>query len=217
MGIIELDHNSLQVIIYSDIFLYGNAIHEDIRKNIEEEINRMWNEPRALLWLDKRPFLVVFEVKVFLHSSCSAEEIVLNKNPRNNYIRIEPFAHGNISFVDGLGCNTGYFLVENLYQGSTTAAHEYGHTLGLPHPENIDIRGEGTPGIMYPRGTWVDAKYQYDPHIDAGQKGGTLYPIHRRVLQNDIDNLNLHSIIQLGGNVLGSFSAQYHEAHRKIS
>lgn len=82
----------------------------------------------------------------------------------------------NISFVDGLNSNTGYFLLDNLLNGSTTAAHEFGHTLGLDHPHNLDIRGKGVPGIMYPRGTIVDPPYQYDPNAAPGKPGGTMNP-----------------------------------------
>lgn len=162
--------------------------------------------------LKKKPFLVEFAVKVFLYPNLQVQDVISNTNPRNNYFRIEEYAHGNISFVDGLGSNTGYFKLENLYKGSTTAAHEYGHTLGLPHPEDMDIRGKGIPGIMYPRGTLVNAEYQYDPNVAAGAKGGTLYPIHRRVKQGDIDDLYLLKILSSKEKVLGKFSSIFHEA-----
>ena len=212
MGIIETDYHKQLLQIVSNIFIYGNAISEEVRRDMEEEINWMWNEPRALLWLEKKPFLVEFAVKVFLYPNLQVQDVISNTNPRNNYFRIEEYAHGNISFVDGLGCNTGYFKLENLYKGSTTAAHEYGHTLGLPHPEDMDIRGKGIPGIMFPRGTLVNAEYQYDPNVASGQKGGTLYPIHRRVKQGDIDDLGLLKIVQSKDKIIGKFSSVYHEA-----
>lgn len=212
MGIIETDYHKQLLQIVSNIFIYGNAISEEVRRDLEEEINWMWNEPRALLWLEKKPFLVEFAVKVFLYPNLQVQDVISNTNPRNNYFRIEEYAHGNISFVDGLGCNTGYFKLENLYKGSTTAAHEYGHTLGLPHPEDMDIRGKGIPGIMFPRGTLVNAEYQYDPNVASGQKGGTLYPIHRRVKQSDIDDLGLLKIVQSKDKIIGKFSSVYHEA-----
>ena len=137
-----------------------------------------------------------------------------NVDPRNNYFRIEKFVHGDISFVDGLGCNTGYFKLDNLYKGSTTAAHEYGHTLGLDHPKHLDIRGQGVPGIMYPRGTLVDSPFQYDPTIPAGAKGGTMHPIYRRVKEADIQNLKLHKLHFINGRaVVGGFTNIYHWQH----
>ncbi len=216
MGIIEVNQEKLQIYIYSNIFLYGNAIHDEIRKNMEEEINDMWNQPRGLAWMNQQPYLVNFVTSVFLFPNLKPYDIIANTNPRNNYFRIEDFAHGNISYVDGLGCNTGYFLLENLYKGSTTAAHEYGHTLGLPHPDDLDIRGKGVPGIMFPRGTLVNPEYQYDPAVAPGEKGGTIYPIHRRVLQSDIDDLKISNLIKFKKMILGDFSSKYHEAQETV-
>ena len=138
-----------------------------------------------------------------------------NENPKNNYIRIEAFSKINISFVDGIGSNTGYFLTDNLYLNSTSAAHEYGHTLGLVHPAELNIIGKGRPSIMYPRGTLVNPEFQYDVNAIPAQNGGTLYPIHRRVMQIDIDNLQLKNKIENDIFVIGKFSNKFHEAHIK--
>ena len=194
MGIAEQDNN--QLTIHSHIITYGNAADPAITENIREEIETMWNEPRGSIQIDGYSYTVVFKITASLQPGISAIEIYQNTDPYNNYFRIEEFAHGNISFVDGLGCNSGYFKLENLYKGSTTAAHEYGHTIGLHHPTDLDIRGKGIPGIMYPRGTLVDAEYQYNPAARTGDNmnGGTMHPMHRKVRQEDIDLLKLHKL-----------------------
>jgi hypothetical protein len=53
-------------------------------------------------------------------------------------------------------CNSGYYLLMKIrYEGSTTAAHEYGHTIGWDHPDELDIRGEGVPGICIREARWL--------------------------------------------------------------
>ncbi len=217
MGVAEFNEYSKQLIIHSTIITYGNASDEKITEQMRDEIETMWNEPAATANLNNSVYQVVFRIRGYCQKNIEPEEIIQNIDPRNNYFRIEEYAFGNISFVDGLGCNSGYFKLENLYQGSTTAAHEYGHTLGLDHPRIIDIRGKGRPGIMYPRGTYVDPPYQYDPNAAPGQPGGTMHPMYRRVLQEDIDLLNLHRLdFDNYNSRLGEFSNVYHPDHASI-
>ena len=210
---IKINENTKQLIVKANIFLYGKNANEEIRSRCEKEINDMWNAPMALVWKANYPYLVQFNIDVFLEKDIDKIMILENTNPKNNFIRVEEFAYGNISFVDGLGSNSGYFKLENLYEGSTTMAHEFGHLMGLPHPLNCDIRGEGEPGIMYPRGTLVDAKYQYDETIKAGKPGGTMHPKFRIVTQKDIDELHLEIFFNSTKNYIGFFSNKYHEAH----
>jgi hypothetical protein len=218
MGSVELITSiSSQFIIHSHITTYGNAADETITESIREEIETMWNEVNGRIKFNNGIANVVFRITASYQPNITPVEIYQNLDPHNNYFRIEEFAHGNISFVDGLGCNSGYFKLENLYKGSTTAAHEYGHTIGLEHPDNIDYRGKGVPGIMYPRGTLVDPQYQYDPSKPAGVTGGTLFPIHRKVRQHDIDDLKIHRLKFKNGNaVIGEFTNVYHRNHAEI-
>ena len=106
-----------------------------------------------------------------------------------------------------------------MLDNSSTAAHEFGHTLGLDHPHNLDIRGEGTPGIMYPRGTIVDPRFQYYPEVAPGQKGGTLNPFTRKVLQKDIDDLRLNELTfdNKGIALVGGFTSVWHQKHLPLS
>ncbi len=212
MGSVET--GTVHLVISSHIITYGNAADAVVTEMIREEIETMWNEPKATIALDGKVRGVIFRITGAYEPGITDIDIYQNLDPRNNYFRIEEFAQGNISFVDGLGCNTGYFKLENLYKGSTTAAHEYGHTLGLDHPGDLDLRGKGIPGIMYPRGTLVDPQYQYEPDKPAGTKGGTMHPIHRKVLPTDIEGLRLDQLdLSSGKAILGEFTSVWHPNH----
>ncbi len=216
MGTAELNISSKEITIFSWLITYGNMATPALTTQLRDEIETMWNDPKGTIILKKEEWSVRFRINAYHRPNILPEDIHTNVNPKNNYIRIEEYCKANISFVDGLGCNSGYWLVENLYKDSTTAAHEYGHTLGLAHPTDIDYRGKGAPGIMYPRGTLVDAKYQYDPSKQAGEIGGTMHPIYRKVRQVDIEMLNLQKISYANNiGIVGEFSSLWHDAHTK--
>ena len=182
-------------------------------KAIAADVERHWNEPQAAVNIDDDWYNVKFFIEGIYDPHLTETVIYENTDPRKNYFCIGAFVSGNISFVDGINSNTGYFKLDNLLNNSTTAAHEFGHTIGLQHPELLDIRGKGTPGIMYPRGTIVDREFQYDPNAVPLQAGGTLDPFTRKVLLKDIADLNLHelSFDEHGVAVLGAFSSVWHD------
>jgi hypothetical protein len=214
MGIAEIDNNTNTICIKANLFFYGNAANDALSKLIADDINLFWNIINGHAMIGGRGYGFILNAKGFYEPNLTQKDVMENTNPLNNFFRIEEKASGNISFVDGINSNTGYFQLDNLFNNSTTAAHEFGHTLGLEHPQELDIRGQGTPGIMYPRGTIVDPHFQYDPSVPAGVKGGTMNPYHRKVLQNDIDDLHLEKLrFKNGVAVVGTFTSVWHWAH----
>jgi hypothetical protein len=214
MGQVELQAANNLLIIHCAIYFYGDAATDMLSRQIAEDIASHWNEAQGSVIIKRNFYKVLFDVKGIYEPLLTPDDIYQNSDPRVNYFRIEEYAHGNISFVDGLGSNTGYFKLENLLNNSTTAAHEFGHTFGLDHPRHLDIRGQGQPGIMYPRGTLVDPPFQYDPTVPAGLKGGTMNPFTRKVFQSDIDDLKLSKLNydKKGVAILGGFSSVWHDA-----
>lgn len=215
MGEVELNKSAGEFIIRSVICCYGDAALPEIAEQIGKDISLHWNEPGAIISIGSTEYSVKFEIEGRYTPDLKPETVWYNDDPSMNFFRIEEFVMGNISFVDGLGCNTGYFKLDNLLQTSTTAAHEYGHTLGLSHPKNLDIRGSGQPGIMYPRGTICDPHFQYIAEAKPASAGGTLNPAYRKVTMEDILALRLHKIFfneKLRGKI-GEFSSIFHEKH----
>jgi hypothetical protein len=216
MGEVELKTNNHQLYIHSVLFFYGNAACDALSFQIANDIADHWNAAQGRVRIKNTLYDVLFDIEGVWAKTLVPEMVFENTNPRNNYFRIEEFAQDNISFADDVGSNTGYFKLDNLLNNSTTAAHEYGHTIGLHHPDILDIRGKGTPGIMYPRGTIVDAIHQYSPVAEPLAPGGTMNPFSRKVLQQDIDNLHLQKISynRNGFAMIGNFTSVWHQQHQ---
>lgn len=215
MGVAELDNENRQLIFTANLFFYGDASGKVLSTQIANDIQLHWNEPQAGVLISGARYKVMFVIYGVHAPFLQPKDIYENDNPCNNYFRIEAFSNIDISFVDGIGSNTGYFKLDNLLHNSTTAAHEFGHTIGLIHPHLLDIRGMGIPGIMYPRGTIVDPSFQYDPTAAPATKGGTINPVFRKVVQQDIDDLRLNKLIFNKNNkaVVGEFSSIWHDKH----
>jgi hypothetical protein len=215
MGEAELNKSLSLLTIHSTFLFYGEAATQELATKIAEDISACWNQPQAPVSIKNDVYTLRFNIEGIYSPDLDPEKVWYNDQPRLNFFRIEEFVIGDISFVDGVGCNTGYFKLANLLQTPTTAAHEYGHTIGLDHPAMLDIRGQDCPGIMYPRGTICDPKFQYDPNALPGHTGGTLDPDCRKVLQADIEALKLHRLDfnQQGLATVGEFSSMYHEKH----
>lgn len=206
-----LNNDEKKVILKAHIVFYGDASNEQITEELRNEIETMWNEPEGVIKWNENYYSVQFEITASYHPLLTEMDVLNNTNPQNNYFRIEEYSPINISWVDGVGSNTGYFLLSNLYLGSTTASHEFGHSIGLNHPLDLNLIGKGAPGIMYPRGTLVDRNFQYDPTKQPGEAGGTMHPVYRKVHQEDIDLLEIPKHLSANKKYLGEFTSKYHD------
>ena len=225
-----------------------DALSNKIVKNIEDQWNAANGTVKIQVGVNKKGKAIYESYKVKFNFDASetrnqydigdkilsaisdtkslSAEINSNTDYRNNYIRVEKNTSQGVSYYDATGSNTGVFMLDNVKNAnSTTESHEYGHGLGLiagtpdGHPLNLDLRGNGQPGIMYPRGTLVDAGYTYSPTSGAstlsstGQGLNTLNPEKRKVTQSDIDALGLDKLKfnASGQATIGTLTNQYHK------
>lgn len=196
----HLDTNQKTIQIQARLIFYGSEATPEAAQAIVEEINRMYNEPHAEVKVGNETYRVFFVIEYALLMTDEAPRLIAqNDDFKNNFIRLEKENIVTRSFMGfGLGDNVGHWIVSDQLGLSTTAAHEFGHGLGLNHPSRLDYRGSGSPPpIMAPRGTIVDAQYQWEPSAQAGEVGGTMKPFHRRVtvgeIQQIVENITIRS------------------------
>ncbi len=188
-AIAHFDSQMKTIQIQARLVFYGSEATSEAALPIVEEINRMYNEPKAEVKVGSESYRVFFVIEyTLLSTNETVQFIAQNDDFQNNFIRLEKENIVTRSFMGfGLGDNVGHWIVSDQLGKSTTAAHEFGHGMGLDHPTRLDYRGSGSPPpIMAPRGTIVDARYQWEPAAKAGEKGGTMNPYHRRVTAEEI-------------------------------
>ena len=217
-GEVVIDKQNRTVTVTSNLILYGSAGSAALAKSTAGDIQKQWNAAGGKVSIGGAEYSVNFVVNGSYNANLKESDVTGNKDIKNNYFKVVESGI-DISYADGVGSNTGQFLLKNISaDGSTTEAHEFGHGYGAVkgtadgHPVDKDLRGEGQPGMMNARGTIVDPQYQYDPKAKPGEKGGTINPDKRKVTQQDINYLNLDKLKydKNGKANLGSLSNDYH-------
>jgi RHS repeat-associated protein len=221
-----IDKEKKTITVTSNITFYGSDGNGELAAKAAANIQSQWNTANGKTTIDGVEYSVKFVVTGCYDNSVTADDISKNTDIKNNYVKL--VASGiDVSYMDGAGSNTGVFLISNVNDAnSTTETHEFGHGFGLEHPADVDLRSPAgsttpadAPGIMYPRGTAVDAQYTYDPSkgATAGTPGvnatNTMNPSTRKVNQKDINNLGLDKLNYdptTGKAQLGKLTNTYH-------
>ncbi|MCD8540567.1 MAG: hypothetical protein LRY55_12975 [Leadbetterella sp.] len=195
------------------IFLYGKHAGDALASDIAAEINRMWNQPLVVIPVRDRYLKVRFRVEAEpLTVEQARQKMRENRSHEVNFVRVEDANILERSMMGrGLGQNSGHWLITDELGQSTTAAHEFGHALGLPHPDRLDYRGTGYPPIMAPRGTLVDPVYQWNPLAEPGAYGGTMRPVHRRVRQEEVMAVLARAVFTGDNFIIGEISNLYYD------
>lgn len=233
-----IDKIQQKYVVHSHFIFYGPKAKPSLVSKIMKELDHMWNQPKIVFTSGGKDYPMVFqfsydlydhnpEIKEnrafssFIYSQPSYlsssgypsyfTESYLNEHPELNLVSIQkddPLMDNRSSFV--CGGQHGVFVVTDNLGSSTTVAHEYGHSLGLPHVEGAACRG--TPSIMCMRGSETEPRFQYNPQAIPGDssRGGILNPIYRQVTQDDVLAIKIHRIPKRadGSRVIGPHMAK---------
>jgi hypothetical protein len=196
-----------EIIVSAKLWFYGTFATAELVSRIVDEISNQYNEAKGHIQLKQTDgslvsYLIRFEIDSAIVSVEEVFDLVQNNSDyRNNYIRIEQDNILKRSFMGiGLGGNIGHWLISDNLGASTTAAHEFGHSLGLDHPTEVDLRDrESPPPMMAPRGTLVKSGFQWNPTVKAGEFGGTMKPIYRKVCAEEVAQIFAGKIFDENG------------------
>jgi hypothetical protein len=159
----EKDKNGKEtgnVVIKSHIYFYGTKAVDATAAQVKETIEKIWNNAQGTVKIGKKTYCVKVEITYDIVSQAEAAKKALTngEDALNNFVRIESrTTAGNDSRMNG---NSGIFIAENIGNGSTEVAHEWGHSLGwydaqdahvgLTRRGTHDFRGYNKEGVHYP-------------------------------------------------------------------
>ncbi len=185
-ALVSKDPEALILTFKSHLFLYGE-VDSELALNIASEINNVWNDQSVEVPLDGSLYKLKFEVTASVVSYDEALAVSLSTlHPAFNFIRILPAPNDHLtaSFMVG-NTNSGIWLLSQGLGYSRTAAHEYGHGLGLNHPQGESFAG-------YPRIMLTDYYEVMPPYQLAS---GKLDLRMRKVTEVDVNELKLQRLI----------------------
>lgn len=171
----------------------------------------MWNAANGVATVNGKEYKVLFSVTAEVVSEESAlSHASANKQLNDfsmNFVRIEDGFSGPAQvYPNAKGTNSIIMSTSHVCDNATTAAHEYGHSLGHTKHEPYGQKIDGQPNIFSSRHNPVDAEYTMDPSQGPTQmtmKDGKIIPSSvvnpmdtgkREVTQKDINYLNLRNI-----------------------
>jgi RHS repeat-associated protein len=156
-----IDREHKVVTITSNLIFYGDKASSELATQTAANVQDLWNDANGKATIDGVEYSVKFVVTGQVNKGLTEQDVKSNTDIKNNYIKVEDNIPVSMTQSKGsTGGNTGTWLYNELIgANSTTAAHEYGHSLGEVssadgggkglHPAQTDIRSEtDAPGIM---------------------------------------------------------------------
>jgi hypothetical protein len=192
-GIVEMNPAQKEIVLKSHLIFYGPEANRS--EPLFTEIKTLWGAPGFKIAIGEDLYAFRLDLTSEVMSEAAAIESAKNNfSQMNNYILVKKGFNRARSYVSRIGQNTAVFYLSDTLGMSTVASHEFGHLLGLPHPDAGDWRELGVPAVMCPNGTLVEPKYQIDPKAIPGEENGSVRFNTRQVLQFDINSLKIYDL-----------------------
>ena len=183
----DLSAGSSTLKIKSNLILYGDLSSQEAqhwKQLIKRSIDQYWNQIPYQWEIKNRFYSIVTEVNVQYVDESKIRNLrdKYEQDYQFQFFRLHKGGSHSVtaSFVLGHG-RSGVLLLSDLEKSASTAAHEFGHTLGLAHPEEGPIVGR--PGMMATQFYPVEEKYQ--------GTDGKLNLSLRKVSKQELKNLNM--------------------------